>query len=58
MFVYIYTYCVYIYLYIWHWDKQMDLFFFPFKIFWPYHSAHGILGPNQGLNPCPLHWVL
>ena len=23
---------------------------------WPHHVIYGILVPQAGLNPCPLHW--
>ena len=32
-------------------------FFFFFFFFLPHHVACGILVPDQGSNPCPLHWM-
>ena len=46
-----------------HWPEdsqplrhQGSPFFFFKLIFWPRHTACGILIPDQGSNPRPLHW--
>ena len=44
----------------WVWEslgnKTLHLKSFLFLLFWLCSVARGILFPDQGLTPCPLHW--